>query len=101
MFICNHRVIHMSTTIDLYTFLRLIPKAELHYHLLGGVRLDTMLDLARKYQLPLTEQEAKSYYRQYAKETGQVKGGIAALNFLYPLLRECADYERIAYEILE
>lgn len=90
----------MSKSLNLYQFLRLIPKVELHYHLLGGIRLNTMLELARKYQVPLTEYEAKSYYRQFAKETGQVKGGIAALNFLYPLLQETADYQRIAYEIL-
>lgn len=91
----------MQSSLNLTEFLRLIPKAELHYHLLGGVRLNTMLDLAKKYQVPLTEMEAKSYYRQYAAETGTVKGGIAALNFLYPLLREAVDYERIGYEILE
>lgn len=91
----------MSSPLEFIEFLRLMPKAELHYHLLGGVRLNTMLDLANKYQLSLTELEAKSYYRQYAAETGTVKGGIAALNFLYPLLREPEDYARIGYEILE
>lgn len=88
-------------SLSLHDFLARFPKAELHYHLLGGVRLHTMLDLAKKYAVALTEQEAKSYYRQYAQETGVVKGGIAALNFLYPLLRETVDYERIAREILD
>lgn len=91
----------MPSSITLLEFLRLIPKVELHYHLLGGVRLKTMLDLAKKYNVPLSELEAKSYYRRYIAETGTIKGGIAALNFLYPLLREAIDYERIAYEILE
>ncbi|MFV0481960.1 MAG: adenosine deaminase [Campylobacteraceae bacterium] len=87
--------------LTLHEFLNLFPKAELHYHFLGGVRLNTMLDLAKKYQVSLSELEAKSYYRGYMNETGEVKGGIAALNFLYTLLRECEDYERVAYEILE
>ncbi|GGZ82383.1 adenosine deaminase [Ignatzschineria indica] len=89
----------MSLTLS--QFLKEIPKAELHYHLLGGVRLETMLDLAHKYGVPLTEKEAKSYYRAYAHENEVMKGGIAALNFLYPLLREPEDYARVAYEILE
>ena len=72
----------MSLTLS--QFLKEIPKAELHYHLLGGVRLETMLDLAHKYGVPLTEKEAKSYYRAYAHENEVMKGGIAALNFLYP-----------------
>ena len=87
--------------LTLSEFLTQIPKAELHYHLLGGVRMATMLDLAKKYDVPLTEKEAKSYYRAYAHENEVMKGGIAALNFLYPLLRETVDYQRVAHEVLE
>lgn len=89
----------MSLTLP--EFLRKMPKAELHYHLLGGVRMNTMLDLAHKYGVDLSEKDAKSYYRAFAHENEVMKGGIAALNFLYPLLRETEDYERVAYEILE
>lgn len=88
-------------TLTLQEFLKKIPKAELHYHLLGGLRLETMLALAEKYQVPLTEKEAKSYYRAFAHENEEMKGGIAALKFIYPLLREKEDYERLAYEVLE
>lgn len=91
----------MSNHLTLVDFLRQIPKAELHYHLLGGVRMSTMRDLANKYQVPLSEKEAKSYYRAFAHENEVIKGGIAALNFLYPLLRETEDYARVAYEVLE
>ena len=91
----------MSKDLTLSDFLRLMPKAELHYHLLGGVRMQTMLDLAAKYEEPISEKDAKSYYRAFAHENEVMKGGIAALNYLYPLLRETADYERVAYEILE
>lgn len=91
----------MSDHLTLTEFLRQIPKAELHYHLLGGVRLNTMLALAKKYSVPLTEKEAKSYYRAYAHENEVIKGGIAALNFLYPLLRSVEDYQQVAYEVLE
>lgn len=91
----------MTKQLTLPEFLRKMPKAELHYHLLGGVRMNTMLDLAKKYDVQLTEKDAKSYYRAFAHENEVMKGGIAALNFLYPLLRETVDYERVAYEILE
>lgn len=89
----------MSLTLS--EFLRKMPKAELHYHLLGGIRLNTMLELAKKYNVPLSQKDAKSYYRAFAHENEVMKGGIAALHFLYPLLRNTEDYERIAYEILE
>ncbi|WP_392566176.1 hypothetical protein RHO15_00805 [Utexia brackfieldae] len=91
----------MSRSLTLTEFLCQIPKAELHYHLLGGVRLNTMLDLAKKYNVALTEKEAKTYYRAYAHENEVMKGGIAALNFLYPLLRSIEDYQRVAFEVLE
>ncbi|ELT7182575.1 adenosine deaminase, partial [Salmonella enterica] len=88
-------------TITLAEFLAAFPKVDLHYHLLGGVRLTTMLELAQKYNEPLSVSEAKSYYRRYQHETGVVKGGIAALNFLYPLLRNAEDYFRVTYEVAE
>lgn len=90
-----------TSTITLTEFLSAFPKVDIHYHLPGGVRLETMLALAKKYDVALTEQEAKSYYRRYQQETGVIKGGIAALNFLYPLLRQPEDYYRVTCEVAE
>lgn len=89
------------TTLTLPEFIRRLPKADIHYHLLGGVRLSTMLDLARKYQVDLPEAEAKSYYRAYQTPGGPRKGGIAALTFLYQLMQETVDYERVLFEVAE
>ena len=85
--------------ISFHQFLSQFPKADLHYHLLGGVRLETMLAFAKKYDHPLSELEAKSYYRAYKEETGSTKGGIAALTFLYELMQEAEDYERVLLEV--
>lgn len=82
-------------------FLHRFPKVDLHYHLLGGVRLDTMRALAAKYQHPLTGHEAKTYYRAYLAETGEARGGIAALTLLYSLMREPEDYRRVLTEVAE
>jgi adenosine deaminase len=90
-----------STPITLHQFYHLFPKADLHYHLLGGVRLETMLFLAKKYGCELTDQEAKCFYRAYQKETGIMKGGIEALTFLYDLMREPEDYYRVLVEVSE
>lgn len=91
----------MSTSLSWPEFLRMFPKVELHYHLLGGVRLETMLELARAAGVPLDEEEAKTYYRAYAAPGRPMKGGIAALNFLYPLLRTPGDLYRVALEVAE
>lgn len=91
----------MSASLSWPEFLRRFPKVELHYHLLGGVRMQTMLDLAHAAGVELSEDEAKTYYRRYAGSGRPMKGGIAALNFLYPLLRRPEDLHRVAREVAE
>lgn len=88
-------------SISLNDFYHQLPKAELHYHLLGGIRLQTMRDLAAKYDVKLTEEDAKSYYREYQRPNMKRKGGIEALTFLYQLLRSPSDYQRILLEVAE
>ncbi|QUJ68620.1 adenosine deaminase [Photobacterium sp. GJ3] len=89
------------SSLSLTEFIRRLPKADIHYHLLGGVRLETMLDLARKYGVDLPESEARSYYRAYQTPGGPRKGGIAALTFLYSLMQEAEDYARVLLEVAE
>ncbi len=88
-------------SLTLNEFYHQFPKADLHYHLLGGVRLETMLSLAEKYDVELSELEAKCYYRAHQHETGKVKGGIEALTFLYQLMREPQDYYRVLTEVAQ
>jgi adenosine deaminase len=90
-----------STSLTLNQFYNLLPKADLHYHLLGGVRLETMLSLAQKYGVELTEKEAKCYYRAYQVKGGKIKGGIEALTFLYEIMRQPEDYFRVLLEVAE
>ncbi|WEM45566.1 adenosine deaminase (plasmid) [Photobacterium sp. DA100] len=90
-----------TAPITLTEFYHRFPKADLHYHLLGGVRLETMLWFANKYDIVLSELEAKAYYRAYQAETGIVKGGIEALTFLYQLMREPSDYAKVLLEVAE
>ena len=98
---CYKEVTVKPNSLTLAEFYQRFPKADLHYHLLGGVRLDTMLYLAAKYQVDLPLQEAKSYYRAHQHESGIVKGGIEALTFLYQLMREPEDYFRVMVEVAE
>jgi len=90
-----------QNSLTLSDFYHQFPKADIHYHLLGGVRLRTMLDFARKYGVELPESEAKCFYRAHQHETGKVKGGIEALTLLYSLMREPADYFRVLVEVAE
>ena len=91
----------LSDSLSLNSFFHQFPKADLHYHLLGGVRLETMLDFARKYSVELTGQEARSYYRAFRSESGVTRGGATAQTLLYLLMREPEDYLRVIQEIAE
>lgn len=88
-------------SLSLENFYRQIPKADLHYHLLGGVRLQTMQDFAKKYDIELAEDDAKAYYREHQLPGMKKKGGIEALTFLYQIMQEPADYQRVIMEVAE
>ncbi|WP_413110307.1 adenosine deaminase family protein [Thaumasiovibrio sp. DFM-14] len=88
-------------TLSLQAFYQQFPKLDLHYHLLGGVRLTTMQALAGKYHVDLPIDEAQAYYRAYQQPGMKRKGGIEALTFLYQLMRETADYQRVLWEVAE
>lgn len=89
------------TKLYLDDFYRLIPKIDLHYHLLGGVRLETMLHFAKKYKVDLPVPVAKSFYREYQLLGMPRKGGIEALTFLYSIMKDCSDYHKVITEVAE
>ncbi|WP_309678636.1 adenosine deaminase [Polaromonas sp.] len=79
-------------------FLRAMPKAELHCHLLGTVRRDTFIDLARRAKAPLTSEEIAAFYTRGDKPVGVLRV-LRALDAW--LLKTPDDLHRIAYEYLQ
>ncbi len=79
-------------------FLRLIPKAELHCHLLGTVRHQTFLDMARARNAPLEKSEIDAFYTRGEKPVGAIRV-LRALDA--HLLVEPDDLHRITHEYLE
>jgi adenosine deaminase len=83
--------------LELMEFLRLMPKAELHCHLLGTVSHATFLDLARKYDAPLDLEEIGAFYRRE-----KLIGAIRVLRALDEhLIKQPDDLYRITREYLE
>jgi len=80
-----------------------MPKAELHRHLEGSIRLSTIADLAQTYGLPLPKEESRIAPRvRLTKPARNLKG------FLQPfihVMRYCFVNEeviaRITYEVIE
>ena len=79
---------------ELDTFLRTLPKTELHVHITGSVQLATLVDLAAKYgfKLPYQDQPEELYDRS------EFNSILHILKIVCELLREPDDFHRIAYE---
>jgi adenine deaminase len=59
--------------LDLGGFLKLIPKVEIHCHLLGTVRHQTFVDLALRTGAPLERAEIDAFYARGEKPVGAIR----------------------------
>lgn len=81
----------------LTTFLRRLPKAELHLHLEGTITPETLVELSTRHDAePLTLEQAAALY-QYADFTGF----LMAFKAVTERLRTADDYDLITYRMLE
>lgn len=76
-------------------YLRRIPKVELHCHMMGSIRPETVAELARKNGVALPSADVASLYRY-----DSIDGFLAAAVLTTSTVRDRADLSRIAYESL-
>ncbi len=83
---------------DLQGFLKRIPKAELHCHLLGTVRKATMKAMAARNGARTTEEQIEAFYIR-----GDKPVGVLAIfrEMEAHILKTPDDFRQIAYEYLE
>lgn len=79
----------------LQDFLLRIPKTDLHLHIMGAIRPETMTVLAARYQLALPRSGAQLYDFSGFYEF------LDTLRIAASALREADDFARVAYEALE
>ena len=81
------------------------PKAELHCHLDGSLRLSTLLDLARKqgkmHLLPADSEEGLAEILQQIDGSNSLEEYLAWFQYTIPLMQTREALERIAYELAE
>ncbi len=85
------------------TFYNDLPIIDLHRHLDGNVRLETILDLGRRHNLPLPAWDVEGL-RPYVQVTEPRPGVMAFIARFEWMMRALVDYEacrRIAYENVE
>ncbi len=83
-------------------FIRSLPKIDLHCHLDGSVRTQTMLDLAlrQNYNLPADNVEELRKYVRVPPDCKSLSEFLERFNVFYPLLKTPYALERVTYELL-
>ncbi|MFH1726686.1 MAG: adenosine deaminase [Elusimicrobiota bacterium] len=81
--------------------LRAMPKVDSHCHLDGSLRPETVLDLAKRLNIRLPADNAADLRRfvTVSPDCRSLEEFLEVFERLYPLLRDPASLERIAYEL--
>src|SRR4029078_4998630 len=84
------------------TKLRQLPKADLHCHLDGSLRPDTLIDLAREHRVQLprdTPEELAEYMR--VDDAQSLEDYLRRFDVTISVLQSEEALERVAYELAE
>jgi adenosine deaminase len=84
-------------------FIEKLPKTDLHCHLDGSLRLDTILDLARRQgvTLPTTDRDGLFHLLYAGERTNSLDEYLAAFDITLSVLQTEEALERVSFELAE
>jgi adenosine deaminase len=91
-----------TTSASSRELLRRLPKAELHCHLDGSLRPETMLDLAREYGKPMPASDADAL-REYmtVRDARHLEDYLERFDITLSVMQTESALERITFELAE
>ena len=80
-----------------------LPKIELHCHLDGSLRLESLIDIAqtKNINLPSTEIETLHKLLTFSNKRGSLEDYLKAFEVTLSVMQTPEDLERIAFELIE
>ncbi|MBP9088787.1 MAG: adenosine deaminase [Kofleriaceae bacterium] len=85
-----------------FDFIKRLPKTDLHCHLDGSIRLDTILDLARKQKVALPTFDRSDLFRMlYMGECTSLDEYLKAFDITLSVMQTEEALERSAYELAQ
>ncbi len=85
------------------SLLKKLPKVELHCHLDGSLRVETILDLARRHNVSLPSSDASGLTKilSIGKKRGTLEEYITRFDITLSVMQTRDSLKRIAYELIE
>jgi adenosine deaminase len=91
-----------ATDTRLRDWIHRLPKTDLHIHLDGSIRPDTLIELAREYGKPLPVWDASSLRDyMYVTDARDLVDYLARFDITLSVLQTGAALERVAFEMVE
>jgi len=89
-----------NTKINLQKFLLKIPKADLHIHLDGSIRIETLIDLAQQCNVELPSYDAQELKDLVFPQTyNSLEEYLLGFGYITKVLTSPEALERVAYEV--
>ncbi|KAL7496237.1 hypothetical protein ACHAWT_005886 [Skeletonema menzelii] len=96
----NNETNTWNTKINIQKFLLRIPKADLHIHLDGSIRIETLIDLAQQYNVDLPSYDAQELKDLVFKEKyNSLEEYLRGFGYIIKVLTTHEALERVAYEV--